>query len=140
AFVVLKTGADVPAGARCLWALGNGGSSSRFYPNTDGTIQEDFGSTGLRNIGRPAQSLSQPHLYNVASRAGEWTARINGAIQLTTTNNAYSILAGQLLGKTAGTGTYFDGDVAELMIFTRVLSQAERDSVTAYLNARYALV
>src|SRR5438876_404463 len=92
AFVVLKATADTPTATRSLWIFGSYnyyGNWYGMYPATDGTISEDFGTTGLNNIGNPTQPLDQFHLYNVAGKSGEWTARINGVVQYATTNNTF---------------------------------------------------
>ena len=36
--------------------------------------------------------------------------------------------------------TYFAGDIAEVLIYNRALSGAERDAVNSYLNSKYAVV
>jgi probable HAF family extracellular repeat protein len=140
AFVVLKATADTPTATRGLWIFGSYnyyGNWYGYYPATDGTISEDFGTTGLNNIGNPVQPLDQNHVYNVVGRAGEWTARINGMVQYTTTNNTFGYTASPKLGFGGG---YFAGDVAEVLIYDRALSSDERDVVNGYLNARYAMV
>src|SRR5207249_2462345 len=136
AFVVLKATVDAPTDAHGLWRVGGAGGD--YYPSSDGMIYESFGATTTYVVGNPAQPLDQYHLYNAAGKAGEWTARINGLIQYSTTNNTYGYYTAPVLG--AWGSTYFDGAVAEVLIYNRVLSAAERDAVNSYLNSKYALV
>jgi len=87
--------------------------------------------------------INQPHLYNVVSRSGEWTSRINGIVQFTTTNNTVGFYPWPVLGNggvISGYGsTYFEGDIAEVIIYNRAISQSERDAVNAYLSSKYGL-
>ncbi len=99
---------------------------------------ENFGSSARYVVGNPAQPLDQYHLYNVAGKAGELTARINGIVQYSTTINTYGYYTAPVLG--VWSSTYFAGDVAEVLIYSRVLNSDERDAVNTYLNAKYGLV
>jgi probable HAF family extracellular repeat protein len=134
-YVVVKATADVPATTRSLWRLGASGSGSVTYPSTAGTIGEDFGSTGLKSIGDPAQPLDQYHLYNVSARVGEWVARFNGVVQHSTTNNpTVNFWNPPTLGAAS---FFFSGDVAEMIIYNRPLAVQERDTISGYLQHRY---
>jgi len=133
----LKAAVDTPVANGGLWSLGSYGVPQyKTYPATDGTISDDFGSNTRFNIGNPTQPLDQSHLYNVVGRAGEWTARINGITQFTTTTNAFGFAANPRLGKA---DAYFAGDVAEVMIYNQPLTLEERDAVGNYLSTKYNL-
>ncbi len=136
-FVVLKADVAYPGTIRGLWKFGTDNSSWVRYPNTDGSIWEDFGSTANYAMGVPAQPLTDYHLFNVSSGSGLWTARLNGVVQGSRTNSTYAYNTAPTLGKNS---YYFDGDVAEVVIYDRVLSTAERNAVSYYLNSKYALV
>lgn len=140
-FIVLKATADTPGTARGSWCFGSD-IYYPLYPYTDGTITDGFGSTNKYNIGNPAQALDQAHLFNVAAVTGEWTARMNGLAQYITANNVYGYTTSPQLGITYGwyAETYFfAGDVAELLIYDRVLNSDERDAVGNYLTIKYGL-
>jgi hypothetical protein len=140
AFVVLKAAADVAVGSnyRPLWTLGGSGYGGLAYPDTSGNIVDDFGSSSHYTIGNPAQPLDQYHVYEVAGQTNFWAAWINGELQYQTNNNTYRTNATPTLG--SGSGYYFAGDVAEVVIFNRTLSANERDTVNGYLNGKYAVV
>jgi hypothetical protein len=142
AFVVLKTGSDMPINPESLWRVGSSGSGALAYPDSNGNIVEDFASSTPRQVGNPAQPLNQYHLYNVSGSANQWSASINGIVQASTTNNTYGVWGESplRLGSNHGFDPFSNGDVAEVLIFTRVLSSVERDVVNAYLNGRYGLV
>ena len=139
AIVVLRTAVARPGVTRTMWNFGANGTG---YPNTDGTIGDSFASTTVNNIGCPAQPLTQYHVYEVASQTGLWEAWINGQIQFATTNNTYytTVSYGPSLGWFNQHGNYFDGDIAEVMMFNRMLTGNERQSVNNYLNLKYGLV
>lgn len=138
ALVVLKATADAPSGGQQLWRWGGSGSGGLAYPDSGGNILDDFGSTVVRGIGNPAQPLDQYHLYNVAGQANFWSAWVNGILQASTTNNNYGAWSDPKLG--FANNAYFSGDIAEVLIFARVLSSAERDTISGYLNGKYAMV
>src|SRR5882724_2120448 len=139
-FVVLKSTKTQP-GANTLWMAGDDYVwGPEMYPSGDGTILENFGTRNQKQTGRPSQALNQFHLYNVSSKAGEFASRINGRQHFKTTSNTVFFPNGPVLGG----GVYYDhrfgGDIAEILIFNRVLSQQERDEVGVYLNDKYRFV
>jgi hypothetical protein len=134
AFVVLRAAADMPGTSRALWQFG----AITYYPDSGGNIVEDFGSTSLHTVGNPAQPLDQYHVYEVASQSGNWSAWINGMLQSSTTTNTYSTNVYPTLGNSGS--YYFAGDVAEVLVFNRVLSADERDTVNGYLNLKYGMI
>src|SRR5438477_4306254 len=129
----------MPASPRGLWQFGTYLGS---YPNSDGRVLENFGTGSQRDLGDPSQPLDQFHLFNVSSKANGWNAWINGLNLLSTTNNRFAYTTGPLLGYSVYYITYywFARDIAEVLVYNRVLSSDERDAVSSYLNARYALV
>lgn len=142
AFVVARNSA--PAGtASSLWQMSSYYQTwmgdyynVTHYPNGAGRIIEKFGSTSLRDIGLPYVSLSNPHLYNVLSGPNRWEARLNGHLQYAAGSNGVDFSSTAWLGR--GQNTMI-GDIAEVLVFDRILSDDERDVVAAYLTSRYAL-
>ena len=84
-------------------------------------------------------SLTNMHLYNVVSQAGAWTNRINGAYFWSTNLNSFKIEGTPLLGGGGNLDEKFHGDIAEFLLFKRILTAAERATVQTYLNRRYSL-
>lgn len=133
-FTVLRSTA--PANSYVgLWNMGIG--TGTLYPTTNGTVQDDFGTTQQYETGTPPVILSSFHLYNVSSEQGLWVNRYNGIIQFTALNNVVSFAGSPSIGK--GSNTYFTGDIAEVIVFGRVLTDAERLTVGTYLQGKYAL-
>jgi len=134
AFVVLKANAT----GHPLWYFGV--NSSSIYNAADGSITEGFGSTSGQNIGVPSQPLSQYHLYNVAAATNLWVARINGQLQYQNNVNTYPVQGLDIGWGGFGGAGFFSGDIAEVLIFNRVLNNSERASVLAYINRKYILI
>jgi hypothetical protein len=151
AFVVLKvTGTNTD---RSLWEFGGDLSDRKTYPDTDGTIRDDFGSTTVHTVGIPTQPLTEYHVYEVSSQPYDWLAWINGGLMYEmseTDNNTVDFSQGMCIGHTSYmyddgfevymTDSYFNGEIAEMLVFNRSLTDAERETVNYYLNAKYGLV
>jgi hypothetical protein len=134
AFVVLRAGGS----REFLWSLGTGGGGS--YPNGAGQIVDDFGSTVQNDVGTPPEPLNQFNVYQVSAQTGNWAAWINGVLQYQTAINTFAASSSTMLGAVPGYGSYFNGDIAEMMLFNRPLSVGERLTVNEYLNSKYGLV
>jgi hypothetical protein len=140
AFVVLSknSAANEVAG---LWTLGVSNGSR--YPEVSEEIQDDFG-TDLwtpANAGAVLPTLTVPHLYNVASGPGEWFQNLNGQRYATAERELNNVVFSStpLLGAGINIGVFFPGDIAEVLVYSRVLTVAERAAVTAYLINKYNL-
>jgi hypothetical protein len=140
AYAVVRVASDWASQHSGLWLLGASGSPCDYPSPSTGAISEDFGSPFLNNLGVPQQPLTQFHLYNASSQPAGWAARINGKV-LFATNASYCQMQTAptiaYAGSDASFARYFDGDIAEIMLFDRVLSTDERDAVGAYLNLKY---
>ncbi|MDR0353471.1 MAG: fibronectin type III domain-containing protein, partial [Opitutaceae bacterium] len=139
AFVVLKAASATPSAGRSLWLMGSYGNNfSNYYPYTNGTLADYFGAGTQRSLGAPVADITQWHVYNVSSKAGEWVARLNGAAQHRAATNTVYWPAAPLLGGN-GSNAFFDGGIAEVLVFDKVLSAAERATMQDYLVGRHRL-
>ncbi|HTB81245.1 MAG TPA: putative Ig domain-containing protein, partial [Opitutaceae bacterium] len=120
-----------------LWGWGGANNVGSWYPNSDGTVWDDFGSTTIFDTGTPAQDLTQYHVYNISSSSTEWTQRFNGRTNYDQLGNAVAFITSPTIGTGSG-AAFLTGDVAEVIVYNRVLSAAERDSTYQYLSAKYA--
>jgi hypothetical protein len=139
-FVVLRATGD-PTADHGFMTFGPGGWDQwARYPAAGGNIRDNFGGTS-RYMGRVPQALDQFHLYNALSKPGEWTSRINGVVQYTTSSNTVGFTSASVIGSSGSPyeGS-FQGDIAEIIIYDHVLSQAERDAVEYYIGTKYPVL
>ena len=134
AFVVLKSTAAAGT-CRSLWSLSSGDSS--YYPYYYGLIYESFGRWSSVQFG-PRVALDQAQIYNVAASATEWTARQNGLMVGRDAGGAVAFPSNPVLGRARSGGSSFQGDIAEVVVYDRVLTDAEREAVHVYLTMKYA--
>ena len=137
-FVVLKVAAT--NATHGLWTFGGSGLSwNEEYTAPGGYIQEDFGSTSYYNLGTPAQPTTQYHIYQVSAQTNNWAAWMNGSLLYQTFQNSvkFDTEGAPIIGQN---NSHFLGDIAEVMIFNRALTTAERATINDYLNSKYALV
>ena len=118
-----------------LWAFGTGNGSR--YPETSNQINDDFATTGWYNTGLAPAGLTEFHLYNVGGDATAWFQNFNGQTHFRQTGNTVGFRDNPTIGD--GQGCYFDGDIAEVIVYDHVLSAEERAAVNGYFAARYAL-
>jgi hypothetical protein len=141
-FLVCRATSDPPAANRGPVNLG----SSFAFPFTTGQIQDSFGDGG-----GSASSFSK-----VPNLATQFTV-YNPSVEVTANGGQDFYLNGVLLlhvgavasiGQWPGAGAFrlgqtgygwFDGDIAEVIIYSRKLSTAERHGITLYLGAKYGI-
>jgi hypothetical protein len=137
-FIVVRAVVDDTGEARNngLWPFSLYGGIS-YYPGHDGQIQDFFGSMDLQVCGMPIYDITEWRLYNVSSKNGEWVCHLDGAVQYSSANNIVSVTDGLCIGRS---GTHhFDGDVAEVILYDRVLAPEERVKVQNILADKYQL-
>lgn len=142
-FVLFKNLLDVPVDAfkSGFWDF-EGTVDAAHMPFTSGNIFDNFGSTTRRNIGNPTPDLTNPTLYNVVTKSGEWTARLNNSVFFTTAtntvgfNNAMGYTVGMSFSGTSG-NVYFNGYFFELILYPFVLTAPQRAAVVSYFNTKW---
>jgi hypothetical protein len=121
-----------------LWAFG--GVNGTLYPNTSGAVEDDFGSIASQSVGYPLLSAYVPNVYDVYSAAGDWAARFNGIVQVETNQTEVVFPAQPTIGGGINNDSAnFNGDIAEILIFNRVLAETERNAVGVYLSGKYGI-
>lgn len=142
AFIVVKIGqADPPpsGSGTGLWHYGSDPQATH-YPYSDGNVYDNFGTNSRKGLGNPTPALDAFRLYNVTTKSGGWTARIDGTQVYTTASNTVGFRSSCELGSgLSGSGPAFIGDVAEVIIYSAELSAGDRDVVEAYIAAKYGL-
>jgi hypothetical protein len=118
------------------WTFGTGNGEWYLY-SSNGGVYSDFGSTAQKNEGVPVQDITQFHVYEESSQSGLWQSWIDGLPFYQTQSNTVGFPTSPFIGK--GLVGYFSGDIAEVIVYNRTLSDDERESVRTYLNQKYAL-
>jgi prepilin-type N-terminal cleavage/methylation domain-containing protein len=113
------------------------------YRDTDSITQDHFGSDLDYTIAAYTSPIPRIHtfLFNTVSGKKYW---LNGGITPDATQAsqtvALSSYAGASIGRYGPAGNYLNGDIAEIIIFTRTLKTEERQAVEAYLSKKYAII
>jgi len=107
-----------------------------FYPFSGGDIYNDSLSNTRRNFA-PAATLTDWHVISIAGSGSEWTYRIDGTTKLTTGTNTFGIRATNTYIGSSETGVLFDGDIAEVLLYSSILSAPDRASVISYLTSKH---
>ena len=148
-FFMVKAAADpsVVATSSGFWNMSSVTGSGPIYPWTDKRIYESFGSTVRYTFNRDPKLNPPPvnewRVYGVSSAPLDWHMRFDGVDFFSnTTSNVVGMTAGtSTLGKSGTTNTYFANlQVAEMVLYNRVLSPVERQQVTDYLRSKWIIV
>lgn len=131
-FFVLRAPAMPPSSNLVMGMFGTRAFSQ--YPSSSSKISDGFCSSNTFSV--PAPDLRSWTVYNPHSQKNDWAALINGTVRFQTNAVDYSH-GSTYIGTDYGwyPQTYFDTDISEILIFNKVLSVAERESVNAYLNS-----
>lgn len=140
-FIVLDLASDPPAGGKDgLWKMDTASQTSNVPFSSTGVIFDAWGSTARKTTVNPTDSMASPCLYNVSSKASEWTSRLNGAQIFQTLVNTVGFGTAPEIGRGTGGGDNFlDGYCAEIRIFDHVLSGGDRDIEEADLGTLYGI-
>lgn len=142
-FLVVKAEQDpgASAGNNRLWSLGSGVPQleDSQYPDSAGVIQENFFTTVTKTAVDPTPALNAWRIYNVSSKNGEFTIRLDGTQIFTTAVNTFGAYATGAFYFGSGQAKHFAGMFAEFILFKRVLTTTERAGVVQYLSDKYGL-
>jgi hypothetical protein len=139
-FIVVKLDTEPPASGHCgLWYMTTNGNNE-FYPFTDGSVYENFGSTVRYSVGNPTPALTSWRIYGIHSKSNDWQAYIDGATFGTNqTTHTVGFGATNWLGHNGTGSDLLDGDVAEFILYNRKLTGTERGNVVTYLQTKYGI-
>lgn len=142
-FIVARKTQDPPPGiiTSGFYKIGNTSPIAESHiPYFNGTLYDDFGSTGRKTISDARPSMINIFLYNVTSKSGEWTLRMNGSQIYTTVSNTVSFPRWFIIGGSLGFQNYYMiGDISEVMLLSACPTTAERNAINNYLNNLYTI-
>jgi RHS repeat-associated protein len=118
------------------WCFGTSTEGTLYYGST---TYDDFGSSMSAGPYQVPDIMLRKefHVYNTWSQPGEWVNRMNGVVQKTRTVNAVAFRSNPILGKRFNSSEYLLGDIAEILVYDRVLSATEREAAHFYLYRKY---
>ncbi len=109
--------------------LNGGTQGARFIPITSTYLDE--GSSGTYTDGNA-------HVFSERASSGGGAIRVDGNDGVTSSANILSSNSGALqLGVRSDGTNYFNGDIAEVILYNTVLSSSDRNTVEQYLASRY---
>lgn len=109
-----------------------------------------FGSAQFGNMngwGRPNESPKTPTVNTVRKDGAKEELFVQGVPALTAKDPRYPCIAHTQDVGTIGAGTddrrnplrFYAGDIAEILVFTRAITEAERDAIERYLRTKYGI-
>jgi len=140
-FIVLQIDNDPPGAtgqSGCPFRASTSAGDASFYPDTLGDIYENWGSTTRKTIGNPALNLTTWHVYEVLSKSGAYTVWHNGTQIFTTATNTVGFTTVLRLFLNANANR-MDGNMSELIFFSRDITGGEVTTVKTYLNFWYGI-
>ena len=143
-FIVEQRRSDSSAysGLNPILAGTSASTSSNLYVGYRSNTVFTVDHQGISQLNYAVSGYSTPtpamHTVTFSATVGKkyWS---NGGVTADLTNSATSSLVaypGATIGFYAG-GRYYDGDIAEIIIFTRVLTTEERQAIESYLSQKY---
>ena len=134
-FIVTRANAIPTSGLGAgMWNMGVGNAR---YPDTDGKINEGIFRSALINDITPTKNILNWQIYHVHSKTNDYRIYLGDELQHSTTTSTFS--ATTLLYIGYNNNNYWDGKVAEIILFSRFLTDAQRLTVTSYLSNKYSL-
>lgn len=133
---VLRVDTDPPtiANNSGLWLFGASGAVSH-YPFTDSIVYDEFATNSRKTTGNPTASLATKRIYNVLSKAGRWTSKIDGTQHFTTATNTVAWSTIPRIGNSTSNRQCV-GYWWEFILLSRELTAEEEALLMTYL-ARY---
>jgi hypothetical protein len=134
-FIVTRANA-VPASnlGAGMWYMG---ATNARYPDTDGKINEGIFRQGLINDITPTKNILNWQIYHVHSKTNDYRIYLGDELQHSTTTSTFSASTTLYFGYNVN--SFWDGKVAEIILFSRFLTDAQRLTVTSYLSQKYNL-
>ncbi len=128
-----------------LWTIGGNGASESNYPWTNASIYEGFGgNSSSRTVVNPTQPLDVFHIYNVFVDPAETgqtqqvflDAALLGSYNVTP---SFSSPSNVHIGLNSNGSRSFDGEIAEVALYSNNTSASERLQIQSYLAIKYGI-
>lgn len=135
-YIVIKSGYDPPAdGISTGYAQMGSNAQAVHFPYLTGDAYDNWGST-TRHVFNTTIPFNQWNLYNVLSTNGAWVCYFNGELLHFDTSNIVGFTNAPKVGA-SNASAFFTGEIAEIIIFNRILTNLEAEKLNNYFNLRY---
>jgi len=98
------------------------------------TIYCGFGSNGRKTCGNPTPATNTYHTINIWSASADWSLSMGSTVVYSTASNTVAWASQARLGASYALGTYFQGTIKAMALFSRKLTAFERADVLAYME------
>jgi hypothetical protein len=136
AFILVKTKSD-PATIENSGFIKFGTDTLNNHFPLSTLVYDDFGSTTRKSLGDPTTSLAQLNIYNVLSKSGEWTARLNTVSIFSTSSNIVAINSAPKIGSKDGSIGMMNY-IPEFIIYPSDQT-SNRTGISTNINTYYAI-
>ena len=141
-FVVMKHASAAPSQPRSLFPVDlNSGDFIPHFVWSNGYAYDGFLSTVRKVPGNPTHDISQWRVVNIRSQDGEYAFEIDGSVLHATATNTFAVprTAARIGRGGYHSNYYFNGNLAEICLFNRVLTDGERAATLGYLQSEWGL-
>jgi hypothetical protein len=139
-FIVVKVANDPPSSnvgpAVGEWSYLGGNQSH--YPYSDGVIYDNWATSVRKTVGNPTPSLASWRVYEILSKSGNWTAWLDGTQIFNTGTNTVQFGTTPKIAVNSGLSR-MEGNMHEIIFFSRDINSTEIATVKTYLAYWYAL-
>jgi hypothetical protein len=145
-FVVTKP-TTVTAGARLL-DIGNGSASDNLLldePSSSGAALYVYNGSSPSNVTSSSAITTNQYqlleaVYNGTTTATISTNGVQGAQSASMNTAANTNRANNFVGQGSGGGNYFEGQIAEMLVYNRAVTGSEQASIEGYLLSKYQVL
>lgn len=148
-FAVINPTSSVATGTPC--AYGNASNSDAIFPQTVGTqaklnVYNSSTASSVTTTDNPLSTGSYQLLeetFAPGSSTGTGTVYVNGTQHVQSTSMVQTMTnttrSSNTLGVGIGLSNYFQGGIAELLVYSAPLTASQRASVESYIYSKYAI-
>ena len=137
-FFIVKTKVSSPI--KCdtgnnVFTWFSAGANNSLYANMG-----NLSPTSLIIPGNGTQTITSPTIETFRYNGSQSLIRFNGFPKLLSTTGNLGLSGSLTIGSLSDNTFYYDGDIAEIIIYNSVLSGTQIDQVESYLMTKYAIV
>lgn len=117
-------------------------TADNHLPWTDGTIYDSTFSTTRKSTANPSPTLTNTSLYTIMSGPSDWRNYINNTLLYSTSTNTFSnagFTGKAWIGVSTFAFRWFPGYTGEIIVFDRMVSSSDRNSISDNISDYYTI-